>query len=73
MGESKGAPKVAQFDMDMANEAVDPNLGDHKLVDAIDFKHLETCTKSLEKNIAKHQQKFNGFDNACKEFACQIA
>ena len=55
---------MAQFDFNMPDEAFDPNLGDHGLVDTVDFKRLKDRTTFLRK-ILLVLIKINGFDNAC--------
>ena len=73
MGGSQGAPNVAQYDYDMADEALDPNLGDHGLVDALDFKRLVDRTAMLEKNITSINQNLTDLTTLVKNLVVHPA
>ena len=56
-GSQAGGSQVGiPIDQVMADEAIDPGLGDHGLVDVIDFCRLEVCTTFLEKHLANTNQ-----------------
>ena len=50
----------------MAEEALDPDLGDHGLVDMVDFCLLQMCTTCLESHIASINQNLTDLTTLVK-------
>ena len=60
-------------DQTMAEEALDPGLGDHGLVDMADFCLLQTRTVCLESHIASINQNLTDLTNLVKNIVINPA
>ena len=60
-------------DQTMAGEALDPNLGDHGLVDMVDFCLLQTRIECLESHIASINQNLTNLTNLVKNIVINPA
>ena len=60
-------------DQTMVDAALDPGLGDHGLVDMVDFFLLQTRTECLESHIASINQNVMDFTNLVKNIVINPA
>ena len=69
----QGSRVEIHVDQTMANEELDLGLGDHGLVDMVDFCLFQTCTTCLESHIASINQNLTDLTNLVKNIVINPA